>query len=344
MALNAKQSINPPSLVFKVFAVVAAVGMLIINLVGFLDAQTDSALGCGSDWPLCNGKLIPSFTNEHVIIEFAHRALVGGFAIIAGIFLIWALIAYRQFLEVKVLAWLGIAFILIQSGLGALAVLFVNPVSVLALHLGFGMLAMIGVVLLAIFMFQMGANAKGDSSGLSMRNEPIGSQTRYGILAVWLYTYIAIYFGSYVAFRGAGVACPTWPLCNGKVFPGFSGLIGLDFIHRLVAVGLAILAVWLVIHLRKVSRSRPDLVRGGVWFLITVLLQIATGANVALSHLATGPYMLHIASLMLLFTVLSYLGLQVMPGGQASRQPIRPERTAAARISNRHGRGVTEHS
>jgi cytochrome c oxidase assembly protein subunit 15 len=343
MVPNAGQPLKTPSALLKVLAVLAGVGMLVINLVGFLDAQTDSALGCGSDWPLCNGKIIPSFTNEHVVIEFAHRALVGGFAIIAGVFLIWALIAYRQFLEVKVLAWLGIAFILIQSGLGALAVLFVNPVSVLALHLGFGMLAMIGVVLLAIFIFQLGAKAQGHASGLLMRSDPIDPRMRIGILGVWVYTYIAIYFGSYVAFRGAGAACPTWPLCNGKVFPGFSGLVGLDFIHRLVAVGLAVLAVWLLIHLRTIRGTRPDLVRGGIWFLISVLLQIATGANLALSHLATGPYMLHIGSLMFLFTMLSYLGLQAMPAGLASRQPVSPDWSKATKTV-RQGEGIVEQS
>lgn len=300
----------------KALAVIASVGMLIINLVGFLDTQTNSALGCGPDWPLCNGQVIPDLNNEHVIIEFGHRMLVGGFAIIAGIFLIWALIRYHRFLEVKILAWVGIGFIIVQSALGALAVVFVNPPTVLALHLGFGMLAMVGVVLLAVVVFQLDAKAQGRGSGITWRRDP-RPVTRLWVLGIWIYTYIAIYWGSYLAFRAAGKACPTWPLCNGQVFPGFSGLVGLDFIHRLFAVGLAVLAVVLLVHLKGV-KGRRDLSRGAAWFLVTVLAQIASGANLALSHVATGPYMLHITTLMFLFIVLSYLALQTMPAGPAS--------------------------
>lgn len=329
MGVKARESVCKPSGLLKFLAVFASVGMLIVNLVGFLDTETGSALGCGSDWPLCNGKVIPSLSNEHVLIEFAHRVLVGGFALVAAVFLIWALILYRRFLEVKVLAWLGIGFIFIQSALGALAVVFVNPPTVLALHLGFGMLAMIGVALLAVFIFQLAARAEGRPSGLTWRQQPLPA-TRRWVIGIWIYTYIAIYWGSYVAFRSAGEACTTWPTCNGKVFPGFSGAVGLDFIHRLFAVGLAVLAVLLLLHLRRVGSERKDVARGSVWFLISVLIQIGTGANVALHRLSTGPYMLHIGTLMFLFTVLSYLGLQTMPAGEASRVPIRPRPSSSS--------------
>lgn len=329
--------LRTPSRWLKIIGVVAALGMVIVDLVGFLDAQTGSALGCGRDWPLCNGHLIPSLSNEQVIIEFSHRVLVGGFALVAGVFLVWSLIAFRQFIEVKVLAWLGIAFIIVQSGLGALAVVFVNPPTVLALHLGFGLLAMVGTVLLAVFIFQLGAVKRGQPSGLSMRRVSLGATTRYLVIGTWLYTYGAIYWGSYVAFRGGGEACPTWPLCNGKVFPGFQGLVGLDFIHRLLAVGLAILAVILLFHLRSLGRQRPDLSRAGVWFLLAVLMQIASGANLALSRLATGPYMLHITTLMFLFGILSYLGLEVMPAGLAARQSLEPDPTVRRSLTPRDG-------
>ncbi len=324
---------RPPSVWLKVLAVVAAVGMLIINLVGFLDTETGSALGCGRDWPLCNGDVIPKLNNTHVLIEFLHRALVGGFALVAAVFLIWALVQYRQFIEVKILAWLGIGFIIVQSGLGALAVVFVNPPTVLALHLGFGMLAMIGVVLLAVFIFQLSAAMRGKSSGLTWRREAL-PQTRRWVLFIWVYTYIAIYWGSYVAFRSGGEACTTWPDCNGH-WLDFAGKTGLDTIHRLFALGLAVLAVALVIHLRRAGAHRPDMARGSAWFLVTVLIQIATGANLALNRLATGPYLLHIATLMLLFGMLSYLGMQVMPrAGGMDPVPVPARNQQSGQLGN----------
>ncbi len=322
---TSQDGIATPSGWLKGAAVVSALGMGIVNFIGFLDAQTGSALGCGPDWPLCNGQVIPSITNAHVLIEFAHRALVGGFALISILVSLWALWKYRRYIEVKVLAWLCIAFIIVQSGLGALAVVFTNPPAVLALHLGFGLLALIGAVLLAVFIFQVAAERDGRPSGMVWRAKTPPA-TRQWVIGIWIYTYIAMYWGSYVAFRGGGEACPTWPLCNGQLFPGFSGNVGLDFIHRLFAVGLAILAVLLLIHLRQVRRDRLDLSRGAAWFLIAVLMQIATGANLALSHVATGPYLLHITTLMFLFSVLSYLGLQTMPVRPPQDAPVRETR------------------
>ncbi len=303
---------RPPSTGMKWLAVISSIGMYIVNMVGFLDTQTGSALGCGPDWPLCNGKVIPDLNNIHVIIEFGHRMLVGGFATVATVFMIWALVRYRAFIEVKILASLGIGFIIVQSVLGALAVVFVNPPAVLALHLGFGLLAMVGVVLLTVFIFQLDKQLQGKNTGIAFRRQT-SSATKAWVWGTWIFTYLAIYWGSYVAFRGAGSACPTWPLCNGKVFPGFTGLVGLDFIHRLAAVALAVLTVVLLWHLRQYKTSRPDLYRGAFWLLIAVLVQILTGANLALSHIATGPYLLHVATLMLLFADISYLVMQVVP-------------------------------
>ncbi|PSR36893.1 MAG: heme A synthase [Sulfobacillus thermosulfidooxidans] len=311
--MSAKQyQFIPPSRSIKWLGVIATIGMYIVNMVGFLDTQTGSALGCGPDWPLCNGQVIPNLRNIHVLIEFGHRVLVGGFALIATIFMIWALVRYGKWIEVKVFALVGIGFIVVQSALGALAVVFVNPPPVLALHLGFGLLAMVGVGLLTVFLFQLDAQIKGRKAGIAFRRHT-SSATKKWVWGTWIYTYLAIYWGSYVAFRGAGEACPSWPLCNGKVFPGFSGLVGLDFIHRLAAVGLAILSAGLLWHLRQYKTSRPDLYRGAFWLFWAVIAQIVTGANLALSHVATGPYLLHIATLMLLFADISYLVLQVVP-------------------------------
>ncbi len=323
-------SFTPPSKALKWTGIIATIGMYIINFVGFLDTQTNSALGCGPDWPLCHGRVIPHFNNIHIIIEFAHRMLVAGFALLATIYMIWALIRFRQFIEVRILSWVGMGFIVVQSILGALAVVFVNPPAILALHLGFGLLAMVGVALLTVFLYQLGAESAQHKSGISFRkNTPLS--TKRWVWATWIYTYIAIYWGSYVAFRDAGVACPTWPLCDGKLFPGFSGRVGLDFIHRLAAVGLAIIVGLLLWNLTKYRQSRPDLYKGAMWLLLAVFAQIITGANLALSHVATGPYLLHIATLMLLFADISYLVLQVVPA--SAHQAVYAERSQ--KISSR---------
>ena len=302
--------VSKPPRLLKILAVISSLGMALVNLVGFLDTQTGSALGCGPDWPLCNGKLLPNLTNEHVIIEFGHRVIVGGFALIATVFMVWAWIRYRGWVEAKVFSLIGIGFIVIQSVLGALAVVFVNPPAILALHLGFGFLAMVGVALLTAFLWQVDRLADGQDAGLMFRTRVISKGLTWRIWVVWIYTYLALYLGSYVAFRSAGEACYGWPLCNGQLIPSLSGNVGLDFAHRVAAIGLAVLVTELLWQLRQVRETRPDLYRGAGWLLIIVILQIITGANLALSHLGTGPYLLHVGNLMLLFTLISYLAVQ----------------------------------
>ncbi len=323
-------AIKRPSMLLKILAVVSTVGMAIVDLVGFLDTQTDSALGCGPDWPLCNGKIIPTLSNEHVLIEFGHRVIVGGFALIATVFMVWAWIQYRQWIEARVFAILGIGFIVVQSGLGALAVVFVNPPAILALHLGFGFLALVGTALLTAFIWQIDRLAVGQVGGLTFRARPMPPGLRWRIGMIWVYTYAAMYLGAYVAFRQAGEACTGWPLCNGKVIPPLTGNTGLDFLHRVAALGLAALVLELLWKLRRVQATRPDLRRGTWWLVVLVLTQIFSGAYVALSHVATGPYLLHVGNLMVLFTLMSYLALQALK--PAANQVDRVNRVEEVRV------------
>ncbi|MCY0875711.1 MAG: COX15/CtaA family protein [Firmicutes bacterium] len=289
---------------------IASVGMFTINFIGFLDTDTGSAEGCGPDWPLCNGQVIPSLDNTHVIIEFLHRFLVGFFAIVAVIFAAWVWRRYGRFLEVKLFASVAIGFVIIQSLLGALAVVFVNPPAVLALHLGFGMLGMVGVVLLTVFLFQLRAHFLARPSGFTYRQSLISRSLIHLIRWTWIYTFVAIYIGSYMSFRGASGACEGWPLCNGLWFPGFSGNVGLAFAHRLVAIGLAVLTLILLIALRKTKASRPDVFRGAAFLFVMVILQILSGAYLILSHIDLNADLIHVSLLMILFTVLSYLVMQ----------------------------------
>ena len=283
----------------KLLGVIASLGMFLVDMVGFLDTQTGSALGCGQDWPLCHGQVIPHFGNVHVLIEFVHRAVVGGFALVAVALAIWAWARYRSSLDVKAFSVLSVGFIVIQSGLGALAVLFVNPPVVLALHLGFGLLALVGTTLLTVAVFQL------ESGTRTVRHLP--RELGRLMFATWVYTFLAIYWGSYVAFRHAGILCRGWPLCNGRLLPRWGSLVWLDEIHRLAALGLAALVTVLLLRLYRRRGQFPELWPATVVLALLVASQIASGAWLVASRLATGPYLVHVGNLTVLFTVLSYL-------------------------------------
>lgn len=298
---------RPGSRAIKVFGIIASLGMFLVDMVGFLDTQTGSALGCGQDWPLCHGQVLPRFGNIHVFIEFVHRALVGGFALVAVALAIWAWIRYRSSLEVKAFAIVSVGFIVVQSGLGALAVLFVNPPVVLALHLGFGLLALVGTTLLTVAVYQL------ESGTPTVRHLP--RDLVRVIFATWVYTFLAIYWGSYVAFRHAGILCRGWPLCNGQLWPRWGSLVWLDEIHRLAALGLAALVTVLLWRLYRRRRQFRQLWPATVVLALLVASQIASGAWLVASRLATGPYLVHVGNLTVLFTVLSYLTYLSLAGG-----------------------------
>src|SRR2546425_5191891 len=58
-------------------------------------------------------------------------------------------------------------------------------------------------------------------------------------------TYVLIILGVLVRATGAGLACPDWPLCHGRLIPPPDSLVLIEWSHRFVAsiVGLLTLAV-----------------------------------------------------------------------------------------------------
>ena len=91
----------------------------LVVLWGAFVRATGSGAGCGSHWPLCNGEVIPPSPTVQTMIEFTHR-LTSGLALAGVAALVW--LARRLFPRghaVRAWAWASLAFILIESLLGA---------------------------------------------------------------------------------------------------------------------------------------------------------------------------------------------------------------------------------
>ena len=119
----------------KGLSIASVIGMFIVQLMGTLVTKSGSAEGCGASWPLCDGSWLPA-PNMHSIIEYSHRVVsaVAGLLVVAMAIGAWR--AYRDRKDVKFLVGGAVAFIVIQSALGAMAVLWPQPKAVLALHFG----------------------------------------------------------------------------------------------------------------------------------------------------------------------------------------------------------------
>ncbi|MEN8145700.1 MAG: COX15/CtaA family protein, partial [Gemmatimonadota bacterium] len=58
-----------------------AVSTLALIVLGGIVRITGSGLGCGDDWPLCNGRLIPPM-DLPTMIEYGHRLVAAALAVL----------------------------------------------------------------------------------------------------------------------------------------------------------------------------------------------------------------------------------------------------------------------
>ncbi len=87
--------------------------------------------------------------------------------------------------------------------------------------------------------------------------------------------------GAGVRTMNAGLSCPDWPLCFGKVIPDFHPAVWFEFVHRAYAGVVAILyAVALVMAFRRKDLSdaaRASLLRAAGWGTVFLSAQIIMG-------------------------------------------------------------------
>jgi heme a synthase len=350
---GAQQTLRPPRLdrVFWLSAM-TTIGLFIVNSAGFLDTATGSALGCGHEWPLCNGSVVPAAWSLQTAIEFGHRALV---ALVTILLVITSVLAWRRYghrREVKVFIRMAIGFVVLEAILGAVGVLVGDPPAVLALHLGVSLTAFIGSTLLTVVLRQIqlapatGHNGRiqrdgrsGSMSGLYLRSKNVPKHFRFWTYFSIVYTVIALYIGAYIANIGAGDWFQGFPLPTETYAEARSNLY-YDILHRSIALGLILLCLRLLLGSFRVRRERPDLFKGSAAAITLVLLQGLSGGLLVYTHVATFAFMIHVSIVSCLFAVLCYLGLQVRP------EPARrnPEKLGSVRDAMYGGRfnGVTQ--
>lgn len=98
-------------------------------------------------------------------------------------------------------------------------------------------------------------------------------------------TFLLMLLGGYVKAIGAGLSCPDWPLCYGKVFPFFDGnvypyspwMIFVEWFHRLWASLVGFFFLYSVIQSREYSTEIPILPRLGYLGLILFAVQVILG-------------------------------------------------------------------
>ncbi|WP_067929697.1 COX15/CtaA family protein [Alicyclobacillus shizuokensis] len=300
--------------------------VFLVNTLGFLDTVTGSALGCGRNWPLCNGQLVPSRWSSAVVIEYSHRLAV----LLDMVLFVWLAVALLRYARKNrtLMLCLGLlcAGIVLEAVLGALAVLFVNPSAIMAAHVTIAILSFVGTFLLVIFLWPGAAKSRfgprPSPAAITAHPAAASVQSLQPRVARWsagavLYVYIALYIGAYAANTGWGAAFKGWPIPLES--PALSGgVFWLDVLHRSVALGMLILAGYLWRLTRPLKEWRPELHTASRWFLVLVLLQAVSGGILIAAHIAPWAFLLHVTVVSFLFATVCYLALAARRKG-ASR-------------------------
>jgi cytochrome c oxidase assembly protein subunit 15 len=131
-----------------------------------------------------------------------------------------------------------------------------------------------------------------------------------------------IILGSIVRTTGSGLACPDWPLCQGRLIPPLQFNVLVEWFHRLVAllvsVMLFVTVVWVLAHAPLRARL------GGLAALAVVLLiaQILLGALTVWKLLDPSVVGGHLGVALLLFSTM--LTLALAASQQAETEPLAP--------------------
>ncbi len=283
----------------KRLSFIAMVGMFIVLMMGSTVTNTGSAEGCGRSWPLCHGKFIPEYAVE-TAIEFSHRIVTAAEGILIAAVSIGAIMIRRGNRQVKVLVAILVGTLLFQSGLGAAAVMWPQSPWVMASHFGVSMTCFAAIFLLTRYLYEPQA-LDGDATS---RKTPPPLWFRRAVWASLVLSVIVAYIGAYMRHSGNELGCHTWPLCNGQVFPGFTGSEGIAFSHRFVALTLMILIFGLAWWGRSFKSDYPELSMVLNVASVAIVLQALAGALVVETLLDLWATLLHAALMAILFVMI----------------------------------------
>ncbi|HVF08739.1 MAG TPA: COX15/CtaA family protein, partial [Actinomycetota bacterium] len=241
---------------FQKLAVSTTVSTLTLIVWGGVVRATGSGDGC-PDWPTCFGSWIPRW-EYHTLIEYVHRALgvvSGLLAVALAVVGILELTRARRgrasatpHTAVVLAVWL-VPLFAVQGALGGAVVNSALDPAVVTLHFGLAMIVLGVVVATTALSF--------------LPERPAGERAYAGLaLTTALATFALLLVGTYVRAEGAGLAFHDWPLMGGRLVPSFDSPGAAEmFAHRLLALVVAALVLWMLVRARTMSHRSTRLIR-----------------------------------------------------------------------------------
>jgi len=252
---------------FRRLSIISLFATLILVAIGGFVRATQSGLGCGDDWPHCNGRLAPALETRAEIIEFSHRfvAMIVGFMVLGLAILAWR--HYRDNPRILRPTLGALALVVFQALLGALVVIQELRAETVVIHLVGSM------SVLALLIYIIG-NVNADQGRL--RVEADGNLSKQSLI-VALSVLALLMVGSYVSSYPDRP--PAWPLINGQLIPDLSNVVFLvHFVHRALAVVVAVVLFVFCLRVIKQKENHPLAARFAHAALGLFVLETLVGA------------------------------------------------------------------
>lgn len=300
----------------KRIAVAATVGMFIVLMMGSTVTNTGSGEGCGRSWPLCHGKFIPEYAVE-TAIELSHRIVTAIEGILIAATAIGAILIRRRNREVKIFVAVMVGTLILQSGLGAAAVMWPQSPQIMALHFGISMICFAAVFLLTRMLFERSDVV--DPLTTKGQTHPLPKWFHFGVWGTLIGSIGVAYIGAYMRHSGNELACHTWPGCNGQLVPDLASPAGIAFTHRFTAALLMLLVFALTAYMYSLRTHYPTLMMVLGASSLLIVMQALVGGAVVLTRLDLWTTLAHAAFMALLFVCITDTCRQIL---KTRRAPI----------------------
>jgi heme A synthase len=231
---------------FQKLSLASTAATVVLVTIGGLVRATKSGLGCGTDWPHCQGHLVPSMESRAVVIEYSHRMAATAVVVLLACLAVAAFMEHRRSPAILWASIAAFALVIVQAVLGAVVVKMELQAVSVVLHLFTAML------LLGLLVY-ITAAAFAVSGRLAATDASISNLAGFAASCVLLLLLV----GSYVSGRGAGRVFDDWPLMNGRLVPDLGFQLGaLQFLHRALALVVGVVVAFVAI---RVIRRKGEL-------------------------------------------------------------------------------------
>jgi cytochrome c oxidase assembly protein subunit 15 len=280
------------------YAMLTAFCTFLLVIAGGLVTSTGSGLAV-PDWPLSYGMFFPPMVGG-ILYEHGHRMIAGAVGIMTMLLAAWMWRSEPR-RWVRRLAAVAVLVVLAQAGLGGLTVILLLPTAISVAHAGLAMGFFSITCALALVTSR-------SWFGSVEREHLEGSMALPRLAATaTLAVYAQILLGATVRHTGSGLACPDFPLCNGQLIPAIDSIgVGLHLMHRLGAIAVACMVIWVYRRVLGSHATVSGLVVPATMALTLVAVQFLLGALTVWNGLAVEPTTAHVGGgALLLITMLT---------------------------------------